>query len=133
MADFAPILDRQWQLVQSTDEWEKIMGSKRITVDLDPLKSPAVQIDPGVLGQSKIQWIGVDNPSTEFSFTDFQPRSGGVFTKVVVANDKITAVNDMNSPGDHEYTITVADKDGNPYDSTVDFGPLTGDKPVIRN
>jgi len=113
-------------------EEAKSMADKTIHVYFDTTKNPPVQVDPIVLGRSKMKWRKEDS-SQDFTFKniDFDPSEPFSLTKV--DDDKIDADNTL-APGDFKYTLTIEASDGTLYTTTEAAPPPgAGDKPVIRN
>ena len=103
--------------------------SKTLRVTLVVGGDPAVQMDPIVLGKSKIKWRR-DSDSTDFDFAGISGLPGSFTTKK--STRKKINVTDGMVPGDYPYTIAVT-KDGHTYTSNAAVPPDTGGKPVIRN
>jgi len=108
------------------------MADKKIDVYLDTTRNPQVQVDPIVLGRSKMEWRREsDSPDFDFVNIDFDPS--GAFTLKDIKPQKIEVSNSL-AVGDYEYTLTVRSAaNGDLYSTTESGPPAPGDRPVIRN
>jgi hypothetical protein len=109
----------------------KKKDSKTLYVYLNTAANPPVQVDPVVLGRSKLKWRKEDEDQ-DFEFKSINFNPSGPFSDKEVEDDKINVKND-GTAGDYKYTLIVETSDGTQYSTTEAGPPAPGDKPVIRN